>query len=71
MRCKPELGWTLVLGWSLSSRDRHIDVLEDLTGGDAENAFGRFDEVVAFASGVLTAEKIGEGEAGGELLGCD
>jgi hypothetical protein len=71
LRCDPELGWSLVLSRGLASRDGYIDVLEDLPGGDAENAFGRFDEVVAFASGVLTPEKIGEGEGGGELLGFD
>ena len=48
-----------------------IDILEDLTWGDAQNAVGRFDEVVALAAGVLTAENVGEGEAGGELLGFD
>jgi len=48
-----------------------VDVLEDLTGGDAENAVGGFDQIVALAAGVLTAENVGEGEAGGELLGFD
>jgi len=48
-----------------------IDILEDLARGDAENAVGGFDEVVALAAGVLTAEGVGEGEAGGELLGLD
>jgi hypothetical protein len=47
-----------------------IDIFEDLAGLDAKNAVA-LDEVVAFASGVLTAEGIGEGEAGGELLGVD
>ena len=49
----------------------HIDVLEDLTGRDAEDAFGRFDQIVALASALLTAERVDEGEAGGELPGFD
>jgi hypothetical protein len=49
----------------------YIDVLEYLTRDDTENAVGGFDEVVALASGVLTAENVGEGEAGIEWLGFD
>jgi len=49
----------------------YIDVFEDLPGSDAENAVGGFDEVVALASGVMTTESVGEGEAGGELFGFD
>lgn len=48
-----------------------VDVLEDLPGRDAQHTVGGFDEVVALAAGVLTAESVGEGEAGGELFGCD
>ena len=48
-----------------------INIFEDLTRSDAKNAVGGFDEVVALASGVLTAEHVSEGEAGGELLGLD
>jgi hypothetical protein len=51
--------------------ERDIDILEDLTGRDAQNAVGGFDEVVALASGVFTVENVGEGEAGGELFGLD
>jgi hypothetical protein len=57
--------------WSLARRQGYINVFEDLTGSDAENAVGGFDEVVALASGVLPTENVGEGEAGGELLGLD
>jgi len=49
----------------------YVDVFEDLTGRDAENAVGGFDEIVALAAGVLATERVGEGEAGGELLGFD
>jgi hypothetical protein len=71
LRRSIELLGNLVLGWSLVGSQRHIDILEDLPGRDAENAVARFDKIVAFASGVLPAEKIDEGEAGGELLGFD
>ena len=50
---------------------RNIDVLEDASWGDAKDAVGRFDEVVAFASGVLAAEVVDEAEAGTELFGFD
>lgn len=49
----------------------YIDVLEDLARRDAQNAVGGFDQVVALASGVLSPENVGEGEAGGELFGFD
>ncbi len=55
----------------MSRQKRDIDVFEDMTGGDAKNTVARFDEIVALAPGVLTAEGVGEGEAGGELLGLD
>ena len=48
-----------------------VNVFEDLARGDAENAVGGFDEIVALAAGVLPAERVGEGEAGGELFGFD
>ena len=48
----------------------HINVFEDLTGLDAENAIA-LDEVVAFASGVLPTKSVGESEAGGELFGIN
>jgi hypothetical protein len=65
------LQWSLVLDWSLASQQGDVDVLEDPLGSDAENAVARFDQVVALASGVLTAEKVGEGEAVGELFAFD
>jgi len=49
----------------------YVDVFENLTGSDAENAVGGFDEIVALAAGVQAAERIGEVEAGGKLLGFD
>ena len=56
---------------SLADHERDVDVFEDLTGSDAENSVRRFDEIVAFAAGVLTAERVGEVETGVELLGFD
>jgi hypothetical protein len=48
-----------------------VDVFEDAARGDADDAVGGFDEVVAFASAVLAAELVGETESGTELLGLD
>jgi hypothetical protein len=50
---------------------RDVDVLEDLTGSDAENTIGGFDQVVAFATAMLATKMIGEAESGIELLGFD
>jgi hypothetical protein len=55
----------------LTKRHGDINVLEDAARGDAENSVGRFNEVVAFASGVLAAEMVDEGEAAAELFGFD
>ena len=49
----------------------NINVLEDATRGDAEDAIAGFHQVVASATAVLAAEVIGEAEAGVELLGLD
>ena len=49
----------------------YVDVFEDAARGDAENAVGRFDEVVTFASAMLAAEVIDEAETGTELFGFD
>ena len=46
-----------------------IDVFEDAARSDAEHAVEGFDEVVAFASGMLAAEMIDEAETGSELFG--
>ena len=47
----------------------NVNVFEDLTRSDAEGAIGGFDQVVSFAAGVLTAERVGEAEVGSELPG--
>jgi hypothetical protein len=71
------MGWRLRSGGgvgrfeSVAGEQRHIDIFEDLTRRYAENAVGGFDEVVALAAGVLPSERVGEGEAGGELFGFD
>lgn len=49
----------------------NVDVLKDLPGGDAEDAFKGFDQVIPFATTVLAAEVIGEAESIVELLGFD
>ena len=56
---------------SCAGEQGYVNVLEDLPRGDAQNTVGGFDEVIALAAGVLTAESVGEGEAGGELFGFD
>ena len=48
-----------------------VDILEDLTGGDAEESIGGFDEIVTLRAGVLPAKRISEGDAGGELFGLN
>jgi hypothetical protein len=60
--------WRVILG-----RQGHgdVDVLEDLTRGNAYYSVGRLDEVVTFASGVLAAESVDEAEGGTELFGFD
>ena len=49
----------------------NVDVLKDLPGGDAEDAFKGFDQVITFAATVLAAEVIGEAESVVESLGFD
>ena len=56
---------------SVANHEGTVDVFENLTGSDAENSVSRFDEIVALAAGVLTAERVGEIETGVELLGFD
>ena len=51
--------------------NRDVNVLEDAARSDAEDAVGRFDEVITFAAAVLTAEVVDEAESGTELLGLD
>jgi len=60
-------------GASGSSRRRHedINVLEDAARGDADYAVGRLDQVVTFATAMLTAKMIDEAEGGIELFGVD
>jgi hypothetical protein len=61
-----------LLAWLFRRRPkRHVNVLEDMTGGNAQNALAGFYEIVALAAGVLTVERVGEGEVGSELFGFD
>lgn len=48
-----------------------INILEDLTGSDAQDTVGEFDEIIALRAGVLTAEDVGEVEVAVELSGFD
>ena len=54
-----------------SPRHGDVDVLKDLAGGDAEDAFKGFDQVIPFSATVLAAEVIGEAESVVESLGFD
>jgi hypothetical protein len=55
----------------IEKRYGNVNVFEDAARSDAEHAVGGFDEVVTFASAVLAAEMIDEGEVGSELFGFD
>jgi hypothetical protein len=50
---------------------RDVDVFEDLAWGDALEAVGGFDEVVAFLAAMLAAERVGEDKRFLELTGFD
>jgi hypothetical protein len=50
---------------------RNVNVLEDAARGDADDAVGRFNEVVAFATAMLAAEMVDKTESGIELFGID
>lgn len=58
-------------GGRVAPRHGDVDILEDLARSDAEDAIGRLDQIVSFASAVLASEMIDEAEAGTELLGVD
>ena len=49
----------------------NVDVLKNLARCDADDAVGRFDKVIALASGMLAAEMVDEAKSGTELLGFD
>lgn len=61
-------GWRAALA---VSQHGHVDVFENLAGGDAENAIERFDQIVAPSAAMLTSEMVDETESGAELLGLD
>ncbi len=48
-------------------RERHVNVFEDGSGGDAFYAVGGLDEVVAGATGLFATERVGKNERLGEL----
>ena len=49
----------------------YVDVLKDLLRCDAQQAVGRFNEVVSSAARMPTAERVGESEVGAELFCVD
>lgn len=50
-------------------QQRNINVLEKGLTGDAADAFGSLDEIVAGAAGLFAAKDIGEDEGFSELTG--
>src|SRR5215472_14708079 len=52
-------------------RHGDIDVFEDLARCDAQDSIVGFDQIVAFAAAMLTAEMVDEREARAELFGFD
>ena len=49
---------------------RDVGVFKELTGGDAADSVGGFDQIVAGAADVFVAEGVGKGERFGELTGA-
>ncbi len=50
--------------------ERHVNVFEEGLGGDALDASGGLDEVVAGAAGLFAAESVGKDHWFGELTGA-
>ena len=55
----------------LRSVHADVNVFEDLARGDAQNAIGRFHEVIALTAGVLATERVREAETETELFSFD
>jgi len=49
----------------------NVNVLENLSRGDAQNSVAGLNQVIALASAVLSAEMVGEAEVRAELFGFD
>ena len=63
-------------GWLLGRLRRvalhgDVNVFEDLTRSDADNAIGRFDKIVTLAAAVLAAQRVNKAETGVELFCFD
>ena len=54
-------------GRSLVRGEGHVDIFKKSFGGDAADAVGSFDEVVAGAAGMFAAERVREEQGFGEL----
>ena len=52
-------------------RQGNVDVFKKGLAGDAENAVGKFDQVITGPAGMFAAERVGEQERFGELTGAD
>jgi hypothetical protein len=52
-------------------QERDVNVFEKLAGDDAKQTIGKFNEVVAAATGMPAAQAVSEGEAGSKLPGFD
>jgi hypothetical protein len=49
----------------------HVDIFEKDLCGNAANAVGKFDQIVADLAGMFAAERVAEAERFGELTGAD
>ena len=58
-------------GRCLLGHERHVDIFKESAAGNAANAVGSFDDIVAGTTGVFAAEGVGEDERLGELTGAD
>ena|SRR5215831_9722564 len=57
--------------WIWGRAHGDVNVLENLSGGDAQNSVAGLNQVVALASAMLSAEMVGEAEVRAELFGFD
>jgi hypothetical protein len=52
-------------------RQGNINIFKDLPRGNGDDSFGGLDQIVAFTSAMLAAERIDEAESRSELLGLN
>lgn len=77
---EPEIGglqdWQSVMAGEVGSSfpplgHRYVNVLKDLARSNAEDSFGRFDQIIALVPAMLATEMIGEAESVVEFPGFD